>query len=121
MFNIANNSINHYEYIKGKNDKADCYNAICWCIFNDPFSLSALCTAKPWDWCGYWGGGNDLDVEGTFVWSSDSSTLGFVNWNIGEPNDKDSNQNCLSLCTDKRWYDDPCDRYFPYICKSPTL
>ena len=121
MFHIANNSIIHKKYFKGDNDKANCYNAICWCIFNDTFSLSALCSADYWYCCGYWVGGNDRDVEGTFVWASDNSTLGFVNWNPGQPNNLNSNEDCLYLCGDKRWNDGNCDRYFPYICKSPAL
>ena len=119
MFNIANNSINHYKYIKGKNDKADYYNAFCWCIFNDTFSLSALCTANYWDCCGYWVGGNDRDVEGTFVWTSDNSRLGFVNWKPSQPDGV--NQDCMSICRDGKWNDSFCDRYYPYICKSPVL
>ena len=121
MFHIDNNSIIHKKYNKGDNDKANCYNAICWCIFNDTYSLSALCSANYRDCCGYWVGGNDRDVEGTFVWTSDNIALGFVNWHPDQPNNLYSNEDCLSLCRDKRWNDGNCDRYFPYICKSPVL
>ena len=121
MFHIDNNSIIHKKYNKGDNDKANCYNAICWCIFNDTYSLSALCSANYRDCCGYWVGGNDRDVEGTFVWTSDNIALGFVNWHPDQPNNLYSNEDCLSLCRDKRWIDGNCDRYFPYICKSPVL
>ena len=86
------------------------------------FSLSALCSANDW-WkcCGYWIGGNDLAVEGKFVWTSDNSTLGFENWRSGQPKDSNGNEDCLSLCRDKQWNDDNCDRSLPYICKSPAL
>nr|XP_022311950.1 aggrecan core protein-like [Crassostrea virginica] len=66
---------------------------------------SALCTNYRWMCCGYWVGGNDRDVEGTFVWTSDNSSLGFVNWHSSEPNNLDSNEDCLSLCPDKQWND----------------
>ena len=67
------------------------------------FSLSVLCSVKDW-WkcCGYWIGGNDLVVEGKFAWTSDSSNLGFVNWYPGQPDDLNSNKDCLTLCRDKR-------------------
>ena len=86
------------------------------------FFLSALCSADDW-WkcCGYWIGGSDLDLEGTFIWTSDNSTLGFVNWRPGQPDDLFSNEDCLSMCRDKQWNDVNCNQYNLYICKSPAL
>ena len=84
------------------------------------FSLTALCSANYWDCCGYWVGGNDLDVEGTFTWTSDNSTLGFVNWHSIEP-DNSYNQDCVSICRDGIWTDDHCDYHYPYICKTFVL
>ena len=83
------------------------------------FSLSDLCIYY-WDCCDHWIGGSDLDVEGTFVWSSDNSTLGFVNWYPGEPRDF-HNEDCMTLCREEHWNDNNCDSFYPYICKTPAM
>ncbi|XP_078328022.1 perlucin-like protein [Crassostrea virginica] len=73
-----------------------------------------------WDCCDHWIGGSDRDVEGTFVWSSDNSTLGFVNWYPGEPRDF-HNEDCMTLCREEHWNDNNCDSFYPYICKTHAM
>ena len=85
------------------------------------FFFSGVCSPYWWDCCTYWIGATDVTVNGTFLWTSDNSTLGFVNWRSGEPNDSNGNEDCLLLCRDKRWNDYNCDRSLPYICESPAL
>ena len=84
-------------------------------------SLSDMCSGQFWKCCDYWIGGNDLAVEEMFTWTSDNSTLGFVNWRSRQPDDWEGNEDCISLCRDKRWNDYNCDRSLPYICESPAL
>ena len=62
-----------------------------------------------------------MNEEGTFTWTSDNSTLGFVKWYPGEPNDLNSNQDCVSICRDEHWADRFCTSVFSYICKAPAM
>ena len=39
---------------------------------------------------------SDLANEGTWVWSSDNSRLGYSNWDVNEPN-MGTNENCASV------------------------
>ena len=71
-------------------------------------------------YCTYWIGGTDAAVEGTFTWTSDNSTLGFVNWYPGEPNNS-NNEDCMSVCRDEHWNDDSCDKSYTYICKTAAM
>ena len=59
--------------------------------------------------------------EGTFTWTSDNSTLGFVNWYPGQPNDFQSNEDCVLICQDEHWTDRSCTSVHPYICKAPAM
>ena len=86
-----------------------------------PFFLSALCSPDWWKCCEYWVGGNDMNEEGTFTWTSDNSTLGFVNWYPGQPNNHDNNEDCVLLCPDGHWRDSSCDAVWLYICKVPAV
>lgn len=63
-------------------------------------SLLALCSSVWWLCCTYWVGGNDLAVEGTFIWTSDNSALGFVNWQPREPDNNKGVDDCVSICSD---------------------
>ncbi|XP_022310989.2 alpha-N-acetylgalactosamine-specific lectin-like [Crassostrea virginica] len=80
-----------------------------------------LCSPNWWYCCEYWIGGNDLSLEGTFTWTSDNSTLGFINWYPPSEPDNNSDQDCLSICRDGHWADNPCERVWPYICKAPAI
>ena len=84
------------------------------------FFLSALCLPDWWKCCKYWIGGNDLPVEGTFTWTSDNSTLVFVNWYPGEPSDT-NNQDCVAICREGHWRDSSCYAVWSYICKTPAM
>ena len=84
-------------------------------------SLSDLCSPDWWNCCTYWIGGTDSALEGTFIWTSDNSTLGFVNWYQGEPDNVGGYQDCVSICRDGHWVDEHCERSNQYICKAPAL
>ncbi|XP_065683392.1 uncharacterized protein LOC100215503 isoform X1 [Hydra vulgaris] len=66
----------------------------------------------------YWIGLNDIQKEGIFVWS-DNSTSKFRFWNYrsGEPNNWNNNEDCVEATYDGRWNDNSCDRLFGFICK----
>ena len=64
-----------------------------------------------------WIGGNDLDTEGTFVWS-DGSAWDFTQWEAGEPNNS-GDQDCALTGFQGRavWDDSHCTRKLSFICK----
>ena len=84
------------------------------------FILSALCSPEWWNCCQCWIGGNDIYEEGTFTWTSDNNTFGFVSWYPYQPSDT-NNQDYVSICRDGHWADCSCGRVWPYICKAPTI
>ena len=43
----------------------------------------------------FWLGIHDKKKEGTFVYASDNSKIGFNNWRDGEPNNHDNGGVCL--------------------------
>ncbi len=45
----------------------------------------------------YWIGLTDLDVEGTFVWQSNSEEASYTHWYPGEPNNFDGQEHCTLL------------------------
>ncbi|MEE4294568.1 MAG: C-type lectin domain-containing protein, partial [Xanthomonadales bacterium] len=55
-----------------------------------------------------WLGGNDIDVEGTWVWVT-GEPWSYTNWNTGEPNDS-GGEDCLEMRggTASNWNDIPC-------------
>lgn len=68
------------------------------------------------DW---WIGLNDIQSEGTFVWT-DGTPLDFTAWNEGEPNNA-GNEDCVNLAywAGGLWNDLGCDAARPYICRIP--
>ena len=84
------------------------------------FFFLAVCSINWWDCC-TWIGATDVSEEGTFIWTSDNSTLGFVNWFPGEPNNDFNNEDCVTICRNGHWNDDKCNLNFPYICQTPAL
>ena len=83
------------------------------------FFFSGVCSPYWWDCCTYWIGATDVTVNGTFLWTSDNSTLGFVKWYPGEPSD--TNEHCATICRDEHWNNGKCDDVLSYICKTPAL
>ncbi|XP_052084536.1 low affinity immunoglobulin epsilon Fc receptor-like [Mytilus californianus] len=66
-----------------------------------------------------WTGLNDLSREGHFTWVLDHSSVGFSNWNTGEPDDGSRGEDCGSIHTNGRstWNDAPCAYKTGYICE----
>ena len=62
-----------------------------------------------------------MNVEGTFTWTSDNSTLDLDNWHPPNEPDDYNNQDCVSICRDKLWADSSCYAVWPYICKAPAM
>lgn len=71
-----------------------------------------------------WIGGTDERHEGTWMWLFGDDPFTYSNWNSGEPNNKNSNEDCLQFYHDKgnKWNDLPCDHKINgYICMKGGL
>lgn len=56
-----------------------------------------------------WIGANDMEVEGTWVWS-DGAPVTFTLWNtdLGQPNNEAPGQHCAVLRDNAYWHDEDC-------------
>ena len=83
------------------------------------FFFLAVCSLDGYGCCSYWIGATDVAEEGTFIWTSDNSTVGFENWYPKEPNG--NNEDCVTICRNEHWNDASCSSILPYVCQTPTL
>lgn len=66
---------------------------------------------------GVWIGLNDVVTEGSFHWS-DGSQLTYSKWAAGQPDNKNSYQNCVEMVVrGGNWMDTSCGRQLPFICQ----
>ncbi|XP_063963415.1 uncharacterized protein LOC129273234 [Lytechinus pictus] len=66
----------------------------------------------------YWIGYNDLDEEGTWVWT-DGTVTSYTNWNSGEPSGGSEHCGALRWSSDGTWNDAHCSSSYGYVCKYP--
>ena len=67
----------------------------------------------------------DVDVEGTFVWSTDNTAMTYTYWEDNEPGNccgalcVCGAENCAVLKTYNtgRWNDVNCDHVYPPVCE----
>nr|XP_034322070.1 uncharacterized protein LOC117688290 [Crassostrea gigas] len=68
-----------------------------------------------------WIGGNDLQNEGTFIWSRSGQAINWNNWSGSNPDDTDSNENCIEFYTYStyggKWNDRSCDTGIRFVCE----
>ncbi|KAL3861251.1 hypothetical protein ACJMK2_007299 [Sinanodonta woodiana] len=70
-----------------------------------------------------WVGATDLVFEGEWVWSESQSKLSeqhYTNWSPGEPNNAQSNENCMAITNTGYWNDAPCSVLLHYLCEMPS-
>jgi len=70
-----------------------------------------------------WLGINDVNTEGHWAWSDNTTIPTFYNWDQGDPNDGGQlhNEDCALIKPDGKWNDYPCEDRFNYICKAKPL
>ena len=62
-----------------------------------------------------WIGANDIDDEGTWVWSNGAS-WDWETWVAGEPNNN-GDEDCAGIWTDGDWNDWSCSNEYDFICE----
>ncbi|XP_013410815.1 uncharacterized protein LOC106173996 isoform X2 [Lingula anatina] len=68
-------------------------------------------------WGVAWMAVTDRRAEKTWLTAA-GKALKYTNWSPGEPNDKDSDEDCAEFLTNGKWNDRPCHTYkIPYICE----
>lgn len=73
-----------------------------------PTSLYKNCTA--------WTGGNDLDIEGKYVWDNSNTSFVFTNWYKFVPSNGDI-RDCIDIFKNGEWNDRPCSHLNHFICE----
>ncbi len=63
-----------------------------------------------------WLDATDAELEGRFVWP-DGTEVDPANFRPGQPDDRDSTQNCLTLDTSNRLVDERCSLTLPFACE----
>nr|XP_034319113.1 hepatic lectin-like [Crassostrea gigas] len=74
--------------------------------------------------CSIWTGGNDIEIEGEYVWDHSNMKFSISYWSPGEPSiaypDQASTRDCIDLFPTGRWNDRPCSFNKPFICEKNT-
>ena len=63
-----------------------------------------------------WIGMNDISVENTWRWISDSSLVSYFSWYSGQPNEGTA-ANCVLLDSSGWWWDRRCSNNHLFICE----
>uniref|UniRef100_A0A8W8NW69 C-type lectin domain-containing protein n=1 Tax=Magallana gigas TaxID=29159 RepID=A0A8W8NW69_MAGGI len=71
--------------------------------------------------CSSWTGGNDIDMEGGYVWDHSYTDLNFTNWSPQEPSevnpDSALSRDCIDIKRSGFWVDRPCSTLNSFVCE----
>lgn len=83
--------------------------------------ISEGCSEKMKLTCTAWTGGNDLYIEGQYVWGNSNTSMVLTNWNTNEPSllipQEAPSRDCVDLLRNGKWNDRPCWYLNPFICE----
>lgn len=66
----------------------------------------------------FWTGINDLAQEGTWV-RGDGESPGYLNWDLGQPDDADGFGDCVENTVNGAWNDTDCRDTHTFVCRQP--
>ncbi|XP_060559415.1 lectin-like [Ruditapes philippinarum] len=69
-----------------------------------------------------WMDGDDLKVEGSFVWANTGEEFEITDWGPNEPNQNGGNEHCLTFFAhyNFQWNDEHCDSTFGFLCEKES-
>lgn len=71
--------------------------------------------------CTAWTGGNDLGIEGHYVWDHSNTSMVFTNWYENEPSILTPSQgltrDCIDILRNGEWNDRSCSFLSAFICE----
>ncbi|MDB4957569.1 MAG: hypothetical protein JWO36_5138 [Myxococcales bacterium] len=68
-----------------------------------------------------WIGSSDHVMEGTFRWVT-GAPMSFANWDVGEPNNSLSSEDCVQIYVSGVWNDSRCyANQFVYVCECDQM
>ncbi|VDI25364.1 low affinity immunoglobulin epsilon Fc receptor [Mytilus galloprovincialis] len=89
-------------------------------IDENKFLLDLLLTMPSSNKHNFWLGANDINTEGTFIWSTSNHEFDITDWGPHEPNGH-KGENCLDtrIYDDGKlhWNDHSCDLLFYFVCE----
>ncbi|KAK7500077.1 hypothetical protein BaRGS_00008624 [Batillaria attramentaria] len=66
-----------------------------------------------------WMGLEDFVVEGEFVWTTSQETPKYTNWDVHQPDDAHSGEDCGEITITGKWNDGPCEGiHHRFICET---
>jgi nucleoside-specific outer membrane channel protein Tsx len=68
----------------------------------------------------YFIGGNDIEVENEYIWSSSRQKITYTRWASGQPDSlAHDGDDCISInyYSDYQWHDTQCDISYRFICE----
>ncbi|XP_022310986.2 C-type lectin domain family 4 member E-like [Crassostrea virginica] len=89
----------------------------------DTFLKSDKCLPNLYVICTSWTGGNDLDLEGQYMWDYSNTTFNYTNWLTDEPSGDSAmnTRDCVDMFWTGQWNDRPCTHLGPFICEKPRM
>lgn len=88
---------------------------------NNDFSSAENCSTNIFNECTAWTGGNDINLEGKYVWDHPITSMIFTNWYRNEPSladpSKASTRDCIDILRNVKWNDIPCLYFNSFICE----
>lgn len=89
------------------------------CLFTDD------CLSGIYFYCTAWTGGNDLDIEGQFVWGHSNTSMVFTNWYVTEPSIGNPSlaavRDCIDILRNGKWNDKSCLISTAFICERTII
>lgn len=88
---------------------------------NNDFSSAENCSTNIFNEYTAWTGGNDINLEGEYVWDHPITSVIFTNWYRNEPSLADPSKaltrDCIDILRNVKWNDRPCLYFNSFICE----
>lgn len=87
--------------------------------------LNDDCLSNIYFYCTAWTGGNDLAIEGQYVWDASNTSMVFTNWYVSEPSigypSLAADRDCIDILRNGKWNDQSCLTLNEFICERTII